>query len=563
MKSFTKVVAKRKSLGIMKQIEGKLPLSLDAYKLLCNKALNCNNTHIHLYLVSQWNLMVRTSSVQCLNYQFIGWSSDSLTIKVPFSKSDQLGERAFAKHCYANPVTPQICLILSLGIHLLCTSLHSNSDFRIFPQESIAFTFSNWLKETADHLTDNEKLILGISPDELGTHSIRKGSCTYASGQESSPSSTSIKLRMDHSLGETYDRYYHESDGSDRLLGRFVSGLCFTSNEFSTLPPHIVSRDILANINWNDIVPYYDRYPAPFKTSIPFLVASVTYHLDFLNTVLLPTHPLYQTPFYTNKCYELFKNEIFTGFGKCSKTELQATGIPANHVIREGLDRLYNLCQDHFSSIDNQLSVELPKNVKDMLLQNFNIEGAIAVSRNDLFECINRLENRLLSANITNTLSTTSSTTSSSSTSNTNFDLFCWNGKYHTIPQDFKLPNGNVKTLWNLYHFGDKQKRISPYKTIIPMYDFESRKEKQKFSELSLVMKEVDKQIESLEDNSLNINDVLKLDITTRDNIFANAYEKINFGDNNKKRLSDISYATANKKLKQVKKNININTGND
>lgn len=134
MKSFTKIVAKRKSLGIMKQVEGKLPLSYDGYKMLCTKALKCNNTHVHLYLVSQWNLMVRTSAVQCLNYQFIGWSSDALTIKVPMSKSDQLGERAFAKHCYTNPVAPEVSIMLSLGIHLLCTSFSNNSDFRIFPQ---------------------------------------------------------------------------------------------------------------------------------------------------------------------------------------------------------------------------------------------------------------------------------------------------------------------------------------------------------------------------------------------------------------------------------------------
>ena len=204
------------------------------------------------------------------------------------SKSDQTGDRAFAKHTFANPITPATCIVLSLAIHILCCSYFKNGDYKIFPQETISLTFSQWLKHTADSLSEAEQTILGISSQDLGTHSIRKGACIYASGQQCSPSAIAIKLRMGHSLGETSDRYYFESDGADQLLGRFLSGLCFTRPEFGTLPPHYKSVEFERNIDWSAIVLYYNQYPSCFKTAIPYLIASVVYHLDYLRTTLPP-----------------------------------------------------------------------------------------------------------------------------------------------------------------------------------------------------------------------------------------------------------------------------------
>ena len=47
--------------------------------------------------------------------------------------------------------------------------------------------------------------------------------------------------------------------------------------------------------------------------------------------------------------------------------------------------------------------------------------------------------------------------------------------------------------------------------------------------------------------------------VQDRDNIYSRAFEIIDFGNKNKKRLSDIAYATAHKKLKQHKRAANAN----
>lgn len=522
VKAFTKIVAQRKTAGDMKQEEGKLQLYYKAYVMLCEKALQSGNTHIHFYLISQWNLMVRTSSVQCLNYQFINWSDDAMTIKVPMSKSDQTGERAFAKHVYANPITPATCIVLSLGIHLLCSSYFQNGDFRIFPQDSISSTFSQWLKHTANTMTRSENDILGISTEDLGTHSIRKGACTYASGQQCSPSAIAIKLRMDHSLGETFDRYYFESDGADQLLGRFISGLCFTKAEFGTLPPHYNSNEFEKNIVWENIVPYYNQYPIGFKTTIPYLIASVIYHLNYLNEILPVSHPFFKSVFYTNKLYDQFNGKIITGIGKCIHTGLQATGMPAHHLIAEEVRDLKNTIKNFADTLHDELKVTLPNNLKNMLMNHFEINGAAPLSKDDLYNCVRELENRMMSHMSTSLLSSSSSTSSSSSSSsvgNPDFDIYYWSGRYHHVPQNFKIPDGNVKTLWNLYHFGDKSKRISPYKNIIPKFDFENNNIRKTFSDLNIIIKEVDNQIINLPEH-YNLDNVLLLSVEERDNIF-------------------------------------------
>jgi hypothetical protein len=116
MKGHSRTVVEMKEKGEIRQEEGKKPLSVEGYKLLCKKALEGGHTEQHLYLTAQWNLMVRTCSVSALHYDFISWCGDCIRIKVPRSKADQQGVKAFGKHVYSNPRTPSVCFMLSLGM---------------------------------------------------------------------------------------------------------------------------------------------------------------------------------------------------------------------------------------------------------------------------------------------------------------------------------------------------------------------------------------------------------------------------------------------------------------
>jgi hypothetical protein len=79
----------------------------------------------------------------------------------------------------------------------------------------------------------------GLSPSDIGTHSIRKGASTYVcSGCTGGPSIVSVCLRCGWSLGGVQDRYLRYESAGDQFVGRVVCGLPLDSCEFAILPPH-------------------------------------------------------------------------------------------------------------------------------------------------------------------------------------------------------------------------------------------------------------------------------------------------------------------------------------
>jgi len=49
------------------------------------------------------------------------------------------------------------------------------------------------------------------------------------------------------------------------------------------------------------------------------------------------------------------------------------------------------------------------------------------------------------------------------------FKRFTWkaDNKFHMVPEDFKFPNIDVKTMWGLWHFGNTWKGIQLYRRLI------------------------------------------------------------------------------------------------
>jgi len=68
-----------------------------------------------------WNLMSRSDSVDSLMLTHFDWDEDSLIIEEQGHKADQKGEFKYWKHIYANPLNPDVCPILALGVHLFCS----------------------------------------------------------------------------------------------------------------------------------------------------------------------------------------------------------------------------------------------------------------------------------------------------------------------------------------------------------------------------------------------------------------------------------------------------------
>jgi len=78
---------------------------------------------------------------------------------------------------------------------------------------------------------------MGVNPDEIGVHSIRKGAATYCtSGTTAGVNFVAVCVRAGWSMGFK-DTYLQYSEAGDQLCGRTVAGLDVNSHLFAISPP--------------------------------------------------------------------------------------------------------------------------------------------------------------------------------------------------------------------------------------------------------------------------------------------------------------------------------------
>ena len=71
-------------------------------------------------MITYWNLMCRSANAFTIKHSHMEWKRDSLGVFFAQMKNDQGGERPKdARHVYPNPLMPEICPLLSLGIYWL------------------------------------------------------------------------------------------------------------------------------------------------------------------------------------------------------------------------------------------------------------------------------------------------------------------------------------------------------------------------------------------------------------------------------------------------------------
>jgi hypothetical protein len=71
------------------------------------------------------------------------WTEDSMAIYFAHMKNDQFGDRPKdPRHIYANPVMPEICPILGLGIYWLVYDFDA-ADRKLFPGQNQYERFRN------------------------------------------------------------------------------------------------------------------------------------------------------------------------------------------------------------------------------------------------------------------------------------------------------------------------------------------------------------------------------------------------------------------------------------
>lgn len=119
-------------------------------------------------------------------------------------------------------------------------------------------------------------------------------------------------------------------------MGRAATLIDLNSEEFATLPPHFDTSEgpVLTTEQWEDILPGYSTYyPACFRCTLNFLLASLCYHEPWLRDTLPPAHPLRLNRVWTSGILQCLRPKVHCGTFSNDITNLVATGIPPYVII--------------------------------------------------------------------------------------------------------------------------------------------------------------------------------------------------------------------------------------
>lgn len=517
MAGYKREVAKKKQIGEMKMSEGRSPLTFEGYRLIAQKALHIEDnfntmSFAHTFTLLTWNLMARSVSIADLKFCHISWEMDALIFNIPKQKNDQEGARAYPRHVYANPDDPIICPVLSIALKLFC-SVHisnlSNDTMNVFPGNHEESRYSEWLQNLLKNLSVDETMLLGTAIEEIGNHSFRKGVASHLSNSPGGPSPISIFLRIGWNLGNVPHRYLFEGQGGDQFCGRVAAGLPLTESKFCILPPHFRLSELsllLTDDDWTAIVPSYEQFPQSFRRAIPYLLASIVYHKDFLQANLSKKHPLFQTRLWRNGYIQRLEPHVVIMESYCPYTQMRSTGIPPTMLylqlmkqrdreLHEKMDEIYNVLHDQLCKIDVDLD-RIPESTCHAIQSRFVVDGAIPLTRDDLMQTLNDLRSSIV-ADMNNNMGRGASVDISCVTDahlpeynseNYSGRLFVWSdGSMRRAPEDWTFPSINCKTMWDLWHRGDRSHELGPFK-FLTRADLKERTSKVQLSRARGVM---------------------------------------------------------------------------
>ena len=304
---------------------------------------------------------------------------------------------------------------------------------------------------------------LGGSKRELGTHSVRKGAATYCSGMINGPTPVQVFLRAGWGLGGAKDRYLFSGNGGDQLTGRVLSGLPFNEAVFASLPPHFDS--IGANeVAWSTVIPLYSTLPDTFKRALPFLLASICHHEQWLRSTLPSHHPLFSSPLFTSGTLESLKPHVLSGCNRSRLTGLTATGIPPHLTMTNELSAVVKQTEEMKVQLLTQYS-DLPAEVASVLLAKFSINGAIPVTLDDLRSVVAQAVSQVnthMREVLPDAARAVAPAAADPSSDDARFRVWQWGGRLHPVPEEWRLSSTDVMSTWRLWHFGNLAECIRP-----------------------------------------------------------------------------------------------------
>ncbi len=524
-------VAQARETGILPTFEGKQPLSMKAYSLIASYALRSNECHYaHLYLVLCWNLMGRTSSIGALHYSNIGWSNDCLMITLPRHKGDQSGQNTKPKHIFANIEIPQICPVLALAIYCFSYGFrNANDTYKLFEGSDPEGSYNKWLHSKALSNVSVEEL--GMPPDQIGTHSLRKGSTTYVHSFDV-VTETSVDLRAGWSTGKVRSKYVFGTPGADQLIGRLLSGLDIHNvNKFMQIQPHFHEREILTWSEYREVMVAFESYPSSFRNCLEYLISIIAHHYDYLANSLHRSHPIFSSRVWTNGLLDRLRPFIMISNRKCS-CSLIASGTPTVWSAFKIFDEIdaklaeeIRLSQQFRNEI-SRMAAELPGNVSQELLSNFRVEGTVPITQAQMalfFQSQSELLLREMRATFLQSSALEQQHLENTPQQETNqYPMWTWGGRLHMVPKDFLFPNCTSKALWDYWFFG-----INVPQKIRPFRVFKNNELHKASCQVKLKKARIFINILLRSLNNITIADIINKDYEASSRIFETAFDKV------------------------------------
>lgn len=449
-----------------KKRKGKKPMEFGLYCALAKSMWGSNKTITAfnvIYMLLCWNLMSRSSNVTRICFDDLDWKDDALTILFCTTKTDQGGDRTYPRHVYANPLKPEICPILALGVYLMLSEFGAD-DVKLFgggnQYSHFSTSFKKWMKRVLDTLAQWVVTVM-----EWGTHSFRKGAATFCcSGSSAGAHISAVSNRCAWKQPGVQDTYLIYADAGDQVVGRIVCGLPLDSVNFSILPPFFTHPD--AEVVQRAIGLCFPSLNGKVaKRVLMFCLASVVHHREWLRATVPKDSPLLNTVLFRDVA---LLNSL-AALVECRlpkpSDDIRATGLPP-HIAQlgmlEGVRKEIVAVGERLAAVGDKVTTDVLKGLDDRQIESHVTPTSLKQQIAEAFK-ESGIEKILASVQGAGAVASVAPQAARAP----ELVTYCWGGKLgRLLPFGYKLPSGSARDMWHLYIVGNEAQGIRPLKYI-------------------------------------------------------------------------------------------------
>ena len=231
------------------------------------------------------------------------------------------------------------------------------------------------------------------------------------------------------------DRYLHYEKAGDQFVGRMVCGHNVGSIDFAVSPPHFKYD---SDNDQQTILSVIEESCSSMKTNLKpvalFCVASILYHYKFLEEKLGSKCELWASPIFMDDLTEMKEKAIISYPWDDDKWCPRITGVPPHVCIMSQMEKL------------SRNQKEIPNGLRQALVSELDKRGTNGLS----IDRINQLLDKHfaeMAGKLNDMSSRISDYPENRSYPSGSVQVHHYGGKFHRLPNNFKLPEMSFSTL--------------------------------------------------------------------------------------------------------------------